>query len=277
MGRIRRIGKLSWSALNKFDAWCEYQWYQHYVQKHWPKTKGQPLLFGSAYHHAMKALCADFFFVATHIADTEARMAGSVLHAQSQYDFQYQMDGGPNAAKWKPKAHAMLEAQGQQLLGLIDHQGFNVIKQQDLEMWVSKDVSVAANFRFKFNGKVDALATMGGHYEVLIDWKTSSMPFTEKDASASMQLVAYQILADKPDARVAFCVVTKPFEAEDVPEVQWLERLPTADDRAEFKRWVIQTHYKMENTPPDGFEKIRDPDRCQWCNLREDGYCEGVQ
>lgn len=273
----RTISKLSWSAVNKFDSWCEYQWYQHYVQNHWPKTKGQPLLFGGAYHHAMKALCTDFFFVSAHIEDVKARMAGSVLHAQSQYDFQYGMDGGPNIKKWEPKAHAMLAAQGQQLLDLITLQGLHIITQRDLEMWVSKKVSIAGKFRFKFNGKVDAIATMGGHYEILIDWKTSGYLYTEAEAEANKQLVTYQILTNKPNARVAFCVVTKPLNVNtDPPEVQWLERLPTAEDRAEFKRWIIQTHFKMETAPPDGFEKIKDPDRCKWCNLCDDGYCEGV-
>jgi len=204
-------------------------------------------------------------------------MQGAILHAQLQYDFQYEMDGGPNIEKWKPRAHAMLEAQGQQILTLVHHGGLDIIAQQDLEMWVSKSVSIGGKFRFKFNGKVDALATMGGHYEVLIDWKTSAFLYTEAEAKTNMQLVAYQILADKPNARVAFCVATKPLNVEtDPPEVQWLERLPTAEDRAEFKRWIIQTHFKMETTPPDGFGKIKDPDRCKWCNLCEDGYCEGV-
>jgi len=172
----------------------------------------------------------------------------------------------------------MLVAQGQQILSLVRHEGFSIIAQRDLEMWVSKSVSVRGKFRFKVNGKVDALATMGGHYEVLIDWKTSAFLYTATEAETNMQLVAYQILADKPNARVAFCVVTKPLNVEtDPPEVQWLERLPTAENRAEFRRFAIQTHYQMETTPPDGFEKIKDPDRCKWCNLQEDGYCEGVQ
>jgi len=225
----------------------------------------------------MKALCQYFFFVATHIEDAEARMAGAVLHAQSQYDFQYTMDGGPNVEKWKLKAYAMLVAQGQQILTLVHHGGLDIINQRNLEMWVSKSVSVKGKFRFKFNGKVDALATMGGHYEVLIDWKTSAFLYTVAEAETNMQLVAYQILADKPNARVAFCVVTKPLNVEtDPPEVQWLERLPTAKDRTEFRRFAIQTHHQMETTPPDGFEKARDPDKCRWCNLCGDGYCEGV-
>ena len=273
----RKISKLSWSALNKFTGWCEYQWYQQYVKQHWPKKKGQPLLFGSAYHIAMKALCSDFFFVAAHIVDTEARMAGSILHAQSQYDFQYGMDGGPNVKKWEPKAHAMLAAQGRQILDLVTFRGFNVIRLQDLEMWVSKDVSIGGSHKFRFNGKLDAIATMGGEFEVLIDWKTSFAPYDEAEAAANMQLVAYQILADRPNAHVAFCVATKPDNAiTDTPVVQWLERLPTAEDRAAFQRYAIQTHLRMENTPPDGFEKIKDPDRCKWCNLADDGYCEGV-
>jgi len=224
----------------------------------------------------METFLLDMFVHSAHIPDLDERLGICVTNAKSAYDHEYIMSGGPNQEKWKPKAYAMLDAQTAYIRDLIDSRGLRLESVRNVEMWVSQQVRVQGTLRFKMTGKVDALLH-DDQGEILVDWKTTTQPFTEAQANETLQLVGYQVLSNKTDARVAYCVVDKPDNPEvEPPTVQWFERTPTVEDRSEFRRLAISTHRLMETTNKTGLVKVKDPAKCRWCHLADAGYCEGV-
>jgi len=239
---LRDIGPLSWSAINTYNR-CPRQWALRYLEKLWPEEKAQPLCFGIAFHAGVE----EFLH---HTINGEA-FPIALYHMKTKFDYEYALgdDKGPDPDKWLPIGDKLLES----LAHSIVEKGF---VPEEIECKASRD---------GFRGRLDCIGMLEGR-RIIVDWKTSSRPFTQKRINTDGQLTGYSYL--RPDCdRVAFVVAVKSSQ-----NIYWYESTRTQKDVIEFKDMIDKVRGEMQTR--DKFQGAYTRKACRFCDLVP-RYCSG--
>lgn len=239
------IRRLSWSQLTKWEH-CPFDWYAAYVLK---LTKWEPKIYfqvGTAAHSAVELALKYWEGVRKTVPEmVEAFRDG--LKKEGITD--------PDTLQY----HVMLA-------------------QPYLQAWyahfINKEIHIEhleqRILHNNFVGVVDCVCLIDNQ-RYIIDWKTSSRPYSQKRADTDAQVTAYLMLtgADPVTTRVAYGVMVK-----GMGKFQFLESSRTQDDievlqiRIDSMRAVINTYRLV--APEKKIGK-----HCENCDIYKMGKCEG--
>ena len=246
----REIGDLSYSQMTCYID-CPKKWYEQYVLKHWPVKKEQPLCFGIAFHAGMQRMCESW------VLDQDKALE----NAKSELRVSYSLgkDAGPDPDKWIPKGEHLLTAMAEFLA---------------LNRFVpSADGIERKCTKPGFKGFVDCYAIFNGK-RTIIDWKTSSYPYSRDKIETDRQLTAYGWMLPGKWDQMAFCVINKYNQ-----EVYWYPTTRTEEQIAEFEAEVTRIRRELETKT--NFPGVHTKETCRaWnrqCHLWELGYCNGLE
>ena len=220
---MRKITRMSSSQLDSFD-WCPLQWKLRYVDKRKGEVMPHALLFGIAFHAGIEKYLQNVYF--DGINDINVCRD----NALSTFDYAYTLSpgGGTELDKWLPQGEGMLIA----LMDSIEAKGLTV---NEIEGWYSKQLRDDV----KFTGKIDCRASLGGK-SVIIDWKTTSKPYTQWKIDRAGQLTRYKWLVGDCD-ELYYVTVHK-----DTCEVEWHQAIRTDIDVAKELLTMERTLKEME-------------------------------
>lgn len=138
--------------------------------------------------------------------------------------------------------------------------------QHNIDVVLTEEKILKSNFL----GVIDCIADVDGE-RYIIDWKTSSRPYTQQQADSDGQVTAYMWLAarHKPKA-VAYGILNKV-----TGEFQFLSSTRTKDDIQVFLNGIKEMREKIANYHSREFVPMNIGRHCNRCSAYEFGVCEG--
>jgi len=246
---------LSWSQLTLFEQ-CPFLWYGRYVKKWTTFVKNIHLMVGSAAHYAIEEALKQY-------RDKGSKM--TVPNMVGLYVEKLKEEGCTDVDQlqyWTYVGQNMLQAWRSRFLDAYD------IEVLQLEGFVVKKGNRHTG---SICGVVDAILNIDGETHI-VDWKTSSRRYSQKDADTSGQLSTYHFLTNVPeDTKVAFGVLVK----KGGQDFQFLSSIRTPEQLDEvFKRYVNlreKTQSYIQGAPPEKIIRAH----CDRCDIYNLGKCEG--
>jgi len=240
----RQIGKLSNTQVSMYQQ-CPKLWYISYILKIRMEEKPQPLCFGIALHDGMEALCHGW-----KEEEYPAVMAKQVF----EKSYREGEGKGPNPEYWI--------AIGSRLIDNFDQK----LQQLKFEPVISEQMM--ANDHYV--GKVDCIGMVDG-VRTVIDWKTASRPYEDRDVELSDQLTGYAWLTGCHN--VAFCVGVK-----DTGDIYWYSTTRTPQQVSEYEDRILTLRHELKTRAE--FPGRHNREACMAWNRKCDawllGACEGL-
>lgn len=245
----RSIGRLSYSQLSCYLS-CPRKWYLQYVLKQRLEEKPQALCFGIAFHAGMERLCEGW------LKSPSIALENAITHFEWTYTIS--KDKGPKPELYNKMGAYLLEAMSNFLSS---------------NKFIPNDTGIERKCtKPKFRGYVDCYCEFNG-LRTIIDWKTSSYPYTQEHLDSDLQLTSYGWMLEGKWDQLAFCVVNKRNR-----EIYWYPVTRTDKQLREFELLVNRVYKELETRKE--FPGVHNKEQCMaWrrkCDQWELGNCRGL-